>query len=153
MDDLDGEKDRVEGYRSLLSGAAAEVRKFDTAEEEGQFLIETVKELLKHKQPEEICLVTRTGKLLTDHFQLLLKAQGAVRRVGEEERPGRAGSASGDHAPGQGAGVPRDASGRATKASCPYGCRPWKAIPPPGLNMRSESDPCSSWRQPGRGIT
>jgi len=74
VDDLDGEKDRAEGYRSLLSGAAPEVRKFDTAEEEGQFLIETVKELLKHKQPEEICLVARTGKLLTDHYQPLLKA-------------------------------------------------------------------------------
>ena len=74
VDDLDGEKDREGGYRSLLSGAAPEVRKFDTAEEEGQFLVETVKELLKHKQPEEICLVARTGKLLSDHYQPLLKA-------------------------------------------------------------------------------
>ncbi len=74
VDDLDGEKDRAEGYRSLLSGAAPEVRKFDTAEEEGQFLVETVKELLKHKQPEEICLVARTGRLLSDHYQPLLKA-------------------------------------------------------------------------------
>jgi len=74
VDDLDGEKDRAEGYRSLLSGAAPEVRKFGTAKEEGQFLIETIKELLERKQPEEICLVARTGKLLTDHYQPLLKA-------------------------------------------------------------------------------
>jgi superfamily I DNA/RNA helicase len=74
VDDLDGEKDREKGYRSLLSGAAPEVRKFDTAEEEGEFLVETVKELLKHKQPEEICLAARTGKLLTERYQPLLKA-------------------------------------------------------------------------------
>src|SRR5262245_53045076 len=74
VDDLDGEKDREEGYKSLLSGAAPEVRKFATAEEEGAFLVETVKEMLKHKQPEEVCLVARTGKLLTDRYQPLLKA-------------------------------------------------------------------------------
>ena len=74
VDDLDGEKDREEGYKSLLSGAAPEVRKFATAEEEGAFLVETVKELLKHKQPEEICLAARTGKLLTERYQPLLKA-------------------------------------------------------------------------------
>ena len=74
VDDLDGEKDQEEGYKSLLSGAAPEVRKFDTAEEEGAFLVETVKELLKHKQPEEICLVARTGKLLSERYQPLLKA-------------------------------------------------------------------------------
>src|SRR4051812_3301641 len=74
VDDLDGEKDREEGYKSLLSGGAPEVRKFATAEEEGVFLVETVKEMLKHKQPEEICLVARTGKLLTERYQPLLKA-------------------------------------------------------------------------------
>jgi len=74
VDDLDGEKDREKGYKSLLSGAAPEVRRFDTAEEEGVFLVETVKELLKHKQPEEICVVARTNKLVEDHYQPLLKA-------------------------------------------------------------------------------
>jgi superfamily I DNA/RNA helicase len=74
VDDLDGEKDREKGYKSLLSGAAPEVRKFATAEAEGAFLVETVKELLKDKQPEEICLVARTGKLLSERYQPLLKA-------------------------------------------------------------------------------
>jgi superfamily I DNA/RNA helicase len=69
-----GEKDREQGYKSLLSGAVPEVRKFATAEEEGVFLVETVKEMLRHKQPEEVCLVARTGKLLTDRYQPLLKA-------------------------------------------------------------------------------
>src|SRR5262249_43414851 len=38
--------------------------------------------------------------------------QGAVRRAGEEEQPRRAGCPTGDDAPGQGPGVPRDAAGR-----------------------------------------
>jgi hypothetical protein len=74
VDDLDGEQDREKGYRSLLSGATPEVRQFSTPEEEGRFLVETVRELLKDKQPEEICLVARTGKLLSDRYEPLLNA-------------------------------------------------------------------------------
>jgi superfamily I DNA/RNA helicase len=74
VDDLDGEQDREKGYKSLLSGDAPEVRRFDTAEEEGKFLAEDVKELLRHKQAEEICLVARTKKLLEERYQPLLKA-------------------------------------------------------------------------------
>ena len=92
VDDLDGEKDREEGYKSLLSGAAPEVRKFATAEEEGAFLVETVKEMLKHKQPEEICLVARTGKLLTERYQPLLKAAKVASVVLEKKNdPGESG--------------------------------------------------------------
>jgi superfamily I DNA/RNA helicase len=74
VDDLDGEKDQEKGYKSLLSGNVPEVRRFDTADREGAFLVETVKGLLKEKQPEEICLVARTGKLLEERYQPLLKA-------------------------------------------------------------------------------
>ena len=49
------------------------MRLFDTAEEEAKFLAEAVKELLKHKQAEEICLVARTKKLLEDRYQPMLK--------------------------------------------------------------------------------
>ena len=73
VDDLDGEKDKEEGYKSLLSGAAPEVLRFDTADQEGAFLIKTLKDLLKDKQPEEVCLVARTGKLLEERYQPLLK--------------------------------------------------------------------------------
>jgi superfamily I DNA/RNA helicase len=74
VDDLDGDQDREKGYKSLLSGDAPEVRRFDTAEEEGKFLAEAVKELLRHKLAEEICLVARTKKLLEERYQPLLKA-------------------------------------------------------------------------------
>ncbi len=73
VDDLDGERDTEAGYRSLLSGQPPEVRLFKTAEEEGKFLVETLKELLKHKQAEEICLVARTNKVMEDRYQPLLK--------------------------------------------------------------------------------
>ena len=72
-DDLDGERDTEAGYRSLLFGQPPEVRQFKTAEEEGKFLVETVNELLKHKQAEEICLVARTKKILEDRYQPLLR--------------------------------------------------------------------------------
>src|SRR5207249_3167967 len=66
VDDLDGEQDREGGYKSLLSGQMPEVQRFDTPEAEGRFLAEAVRELLKHKQAEEICLVARTSKLLEE---------------------------------------------------------------------------------------
>jgi superfamily I DNA/RNA helicase len=73
VDDLDGEEDREKGYRSLLSGDAPDVRRFDNAEEEGKFLADSIRELLKHKQAEEICLVARTKKLLEERYQPLLE--------------------------------------------------------------------------------
>jgi superfamily I DNA/RNA helicase len=74
VDDLDGEQDRVKGYKSLLSGQLPEVKRFDTPEAEGKSLVETVRDLLKHKQAEEICLVARTNKLLEERYQPLFKA-------------------------------------------------------------------------------
>ena len=74
VDDLDGEQDREKGYKSLLSGQMPELRRFDSADAEGNFLVETVRELLKDKRAEEICLVTRTSKLLEERYQPLLKA-------------------------------------------------------------------------------
>ena len=74
VDDLDGEQDTRGGLQVAAVRTTPEVRRFETAEEEGKFLAETVKELLKHKQAEEICLVARTGKLLEERYQPLLKA-------------------------------------------------------------------------------
>jgi superfamily I DNA/RNA helicase len=74
VDDLDGEEDRAKGYRSFLFGQPPEVRRFDTAEAEGKFLVEAVNDLLKHKQAEQICLVARTGKLLQERYHPLFKA-------------------------------------------------------------------------------
>jgi superfamily I DNA/RNA helicase len=92
VDDLDGEQDREKGYKSLLSGDSPEVRRFETADEEGAFLAEAVKELLKHKQPEEICLVARTHKLLEERYQPLLKtAKIASVVLGKRNDPGEPG--------------------------------------------------------------
>jgi superfamily I DNA/RNA helicase len=92
VDDLDGEEDRVKGYRSLLSGQLPEVRRFDTPEAEGKFLVAAVTDLLKHKQAEEICLVARTSKLLDERYQPLFKAANIPNVVLEKKNdPGQPG--------------------------------------------------------------
>lgn len=62
------------GYKSLLAGEPPEVRCFPTIDEEGWFICETVRNLLKDKPAEEICLVARTKKLLQERYQPALKA-------------------------------------------------------------------------------
>ena len=74
VDDLDGEKDREEGYKSLLSGDAPEVRRFEYGRGGRGVPVETVKELLKHKQPRRFAWWPGPGKLLEEHYQPLLKA-------------------------------------------------------------------------------
>lgn len=92
MDDLDGEEDRVKGYRSLLSGQLPEVKQFETPEEEGKFLVEVVRDLLKHKQAEEICLVARTNKLLDERYQpLFRKAKIPTAVLEKKNDPGEPG--------------------------------------------------------------
>jgi superfamily I DNA/RNA helicase len=76
VDDLDGEIDQIKGYRSLLSGQPPEIDHFSTAEEEGKFIVGRIKSLLEQKAPEDICMVTRSKKLLTDQYQPLLKKAG-----------------------------------------------------------------------------
>jgi superfamily I DNA/RNA helicase len=80
-DDLDGSNDEGKGYKSLLSGPKPECRHFATAREEQEFLAGRLKELLKHRPAEEICLVARTAKMLKDDYQSLLKAEGIPHRV------------------------------------------------------------------------
>jgi superfamily I DNA/RNA helicase len=92
VDDLDGERDREQGYTSLLSGAAPEVHRFDTPDGEGKFLVEAVKALLQHQPAEEICLVARTSKLLEDRYQPLLQTAKVPSVVLEKKNdPGEAG--------------------------------------------------------------
>ena len=74
VDDLDGEEEKESGYKSLLSGQRPEVRIFETADQEGRFLAESVRGLIQHKPAEEICLVARTRKLLEERYQPLLES-------------------------------------------------------------------------------
>jgi hypothetical protein len=80
-DDLDGGRDEGKGYTSLLSGPKPECRHFATAREEQEFLAEKLKDLLKHRPAEEVCLVARTAKMLKDDYQSLLRAEGVPHAV------------------------------------------------------------------------
>jgi superfamily I DNA/RNA helicase len=74
VDDLDGEKDRAEGYKSLLAGSKPEHHHFSTSQKEKEYLTGKIKELLKSRNPEEICIVARTAKMLKDDYQGLLQS-------------------------------------------------------------------------------
>jgi superfamily I DNA/RNA helicase len=76
VDDLDGQADEEKGYMSLLSGPKPECHRFASAEQELEFLGKTLKELVRHRPAEEICLVARTAKLIKDDYQALLKSLG-----------------------------------------------------------------------------
>ena len=114
VDDLDGEKDREKGYKSLLSGdgpGGAEVRHRRGGGSSSWS--RRSRNCSSTSKPEEICLVARTKKLLEERYQPLLKAAKVPCVVLEKKNdPGEPGVRLGDHAPGQGAGVPRDAPGR-----------------------------------------
>ena len=71
FDDLNGLLDQDSQYRSLLSGPRPEVHVFPTQDGETEFLRSTIPVLLKMHQPEEICMVARTGKLVANYEQLL----------------------------------------------------------------------------------
>lgn len=76
VDDLDGETDSSKGYKSLLSGSKPEHHHFSTSQKEQTFLSEKLKDLLKDRNAEEICIVTRSTKTLKDDYQKLLQSIG-----------------------------------------------------------------------------
>jgi len=76
VDDLDAGLDTAQDYRSLLHGLAPDVRPFDTAEGELEFIVATLKDLMTAVLAESICLVARTTRLLTGHYLPALSAAG-----------------------------------------------------------------------------
>lgn len=91
-DDLDGGRDEGQGYRSLLSGPAPEVRQFASRRTERESLARTLKDLLADRPPEDICLAARTARLVAEEYQPLLKAEGiphaVLDRGGDRGAPG-----------------------------------------------------------------
>jgi len=81
VDDLDGEKDTEQGYKSLLSGAKPEHHHFTNSQKEQEFLALKLKELLKERNPEDICIVARTAKMLKDDYQGLLQSLSIAHTV------------------------------------------------------------------------
>jgi hypothetical protein len=88
VDDLDGERRNERGYKSLLSGPPPEMHSHASKKEEMEFLRKMIKRLLKDHQPEDICLVARTNKMLRDGYQAALKEIGVPHTIldkGKEE--------------------------------------------------------------------
>jgi superfamily I DNA/RNA helicase len=88
VDDLDGERRNEKRYKSLLSGPPPEVHSHASKKEEMEFLGKMIKRLLKDHQPEDICLVARTNKMLRDGYQNALKEMGVPHAIldrGKEE--------------------------------------------------------------------
>lgn len=81
VDDLDGERDTEQGYKSLLSGSKPEHHHFSTVQKEQDFLTGKIQELLKDRGPEDICIVARTAKSLKDDYQGLLQNLGIAHTV------------------------------------------------------------------------
>ena len=68
VDDLDGGLDDQVGYTSLLSGPKPSVLQFDSLDEEQEYIVKTVRDLLKDHRPEDICIVARTTKILKKDY-------------------------------------------------------------------------------------
>ncbi len=66
-DDLSGRPDSHRGYTSLWEGVEPEIHSFQSMEEEGEFLVGLINELLGHYDPSEICIVHRNMKQ-NDHL-------------------------------------------------------------------------------------
>jgi superfamily I DNA/RNA helicase len=68
VDDLDGGLDDQVGYTSLLSGPKPSVLQFDSLDEEQEYIVKTVRDLLKDHRPEYICIVARTTRILKKDY-------------------------------------------------------------------------------------
>ena len=88
IDDLDGAREEEQGYTSLLTGPIPDVRHFANQSEELKYLGKAVKELLKQRCPEEICLVARTNKIVREDYQPFLKESGVPHTLLDRGREG-----------------------------------------------------------------
>lgn len=92
FDDLDGEKDVLDHYHSLLHGFAPLVRHFATLEEESAFLVQEIRSLCETAVPDTICLVARTHEQLRSHYLPLLRSAGINHLFLDRDTPDYVGS-------------------------------------------------------------
>lgn len=75
VDDLDGGLDEAKGYRSLSHGDAPIVKIFDSYGDEAAALVKHIQEKIEAGlEPMEICVITRTNKMLADYANALCNA-------------------------------------------------------------------------------
>lgn len=91
IDDLDGGVDDQRGYTSLLHGEAPIVQQFQTLDEECDYLVIRLRELMADIEPEAICLLARIGRLLTQDYVPALQRAGISSLLLEANTPEDAG--------------------------------------------------------------
>lgn len=76
VDDFDGNKETLQGYLSLMHGTNPEYNTFNTPEQEDQFVLERVNDLISTGKvlPSEICICSRTNSGLDDTKKMLNNA-------------------------------------------------------------------------------
>lgn len=89
IDDLDGEADSDQGYKSLLSGPRPNVRRFASRADELEFLSGRIKELAAQRRPEDICLVARTNKILRDDYLPMVQGLGLPHTLLDKNKEGK----------------------------------------------------------------
>lgn len=88
-DGLDEDAYDTRQYKSLLSGPKPEFLFCKNPSEEKKLLGRRLKELLKSHPPEEICLVTRMKKTITEHYKPMLAELNIPHTVLERNREGK----------------------------------------------------------------
>lgn len=76
VDDLDGGKDSLHGYRSLREGVAPTVKVLPSREEELSYIVSRVRAWLERIPAEEICVAARTNALIEEVYRPKLEAAG-----------------------------------------------------------------------------
>lgn len=89
FDDLENNIDSEKGYRSLLSGPDPEYMNFKNAQQELKFIGKRVRELLKDRQPEDICIVARSSRMLRESYHPLFKEAGLTSTLLEKSSEGK----------------------------------------------------------------
>lgn len=93
IDDLDEGVDTLRGYTSLRKGVEPVIRQFADAAEEGEFVVQQVREWLdRGLRPEEVCIAVRLRKDARGRYRQLLEAAGiestVLEKDNEPEAPG-----------------------------------------------------------------
>lgn len=68
-DDLDGAREELRGYVSLLTGNAPTVQKFSSFQEECEYIAKAIKEALADRRPGEVCVVARFNSLVDKYMK------------------------------------------------------------------------------------
>jgi hypothetical protein len=92
IDDLDGGRDDLTAYHSILHGLPPTVRRFATLAAELAFVLDEIRTLRETTEFDRICLVARTHWQLRDELLPALRAAGIPYLLLEAETPDYIGS-------------------------------------------------------------